>query len=187
MAAIRPPKPVKLFVAMLSSDRDLLKRARQLLGPLFGKVEAASDFWPFEHTNYYEHELGEGVERQFLSFADSIYPDALADIKRQTNELERRIASDLALPLGSRPVNLDPGYLALSKIVLATTKDYNHRIYLQNGIYAEVTLTFKAGRWAPWPWTYPDYASGVYNDFFQAMRESLKAHLAGHCPASGEA
>jgi hypothetical protein len=74
-------------------------------------------------------------------------------------------------------VNIDPGYLTLSKVVLATTKDYSHRLYLRDGIYAEVTLHYEAGAWRPWPWTYRDYASGQYLDFFERVRESLKQQL----------
>lgn len=177
MGIIRPPKRVKLFVGMIGNDRDLMKRAGQLLRKDHGDVDIESDYWPFEHTEYYHDEMGENLERHFLAFSRLIHPEALADIKRDTNDLEQRLGEDLALPAGCRPINLDPGYMSLSKLVLATTKDYAHRIYLRRGVFAEVTLHFHGGSWQPWPWTYPDYASDEYREFFVHMRDLLKAQF----------
>ncbi len=174
MGSIRPPKPVKLLVGLLSGDRDLISRACQLLSKRFGEIDLKSEYWPFEQTEYYSDELGEHIERHFVAFSQLIHPDAIAEIKRQTNDIETRICEDLALPVDRRPVNLDPGYVALSKLVLATTKDYSHRIYLRRGIYVEATLRFHDGAWRPWPWTYPDYASKTYREFFMTVREQLK-------------
>jgi len=177
MGKPRPPQKVKLIVGMLSGDVDLLARAQKLLGRTFGAVELQSDVWPFDATDYYEAEMGPQLKRQFVAFADCIQPDALAEIKRTTNEIEARICEDMLVDLDHRPVNLDPGYVALSKLVLATTKDHAHRVYVQRGIYAEVTLKFEHGAWRPWPWTYPDYAAGTYYDFFNQVRERLHRQL----------
>ena len=174
MGAIRPPRHVKLVVGMLSGDVDLLAESARRLRKHFGDVDLRSDVWPFTTTDYYEAELGDDVKRQFVSFGELIAPDRLSEIKRTTNDLEAAIAEDLALPPGSRPVNLDPGYVTLSKFVLATTKDYSHRVYLSHGIYAEMTLRYESGGWSPWPWTYPDYAAATYRPFFDAVRERLK-------------
>ena len=174
MGSIRPPKPVKLLIGLLSGDRDLMSRACQLLSKQFGQIDHWSEHWPFEQTEYYSDELGEHIERRFVAFSQLIHPDAIAEIKRQTNDIETRICEDLALRTDRRLVNLDPGYVALSKLVLATTKDYAHRIYLRRGIYAEATLRFHDGGWHTWPWTYPDYASKEYQDFFVTVREQLK-------------
>ncbi len=174
MGSIRPPKQVKLFAGLLSGDRDLVSRAFHLLSKQFGEIDVRSEYWPFEQTDYYSDELGEHVERQFVAFSQLIHPDAIAEIKRQTNDIETRICEDLALPADHRPVNIDPGYVALGKLVLATTKDYSHRIYLRRGIYAETTLRFHDGGWHAWPWTYPDYASKQYQEFFMSVREQLK-------------
>lgn len=163
---------------MLSGDRDLLRRALQLLYRHYGRSDLESSYWTFDDTDYYSAEMGDEVERQFVCYKDLIKPDTIAEIKRQTNEIEKRICDDLALPHHQRPVNLDPGYLSLSKVVLATTKDRSQRIYLERGIYAEVTMIFKEGRWQPWPWTFPDYASGRYNEHFLQMRNMLKDQLA---------
>jgi hypothetical protein len=162
---------------MLSSDTDLLARARQLLAAQMGSVDIQSAVWPFESTDYYEPEMGADLKRQFVSFEDLIHPERIGEIKRATNELETRICDDLLLPPDQRAVNLDPGYVALSKLVLATTKDHAHRIYLQRGIYAEVTLRFEDGAWRPWPWTYPDYAAPDYHGFFVEVRDRLREQL----------
>lgn len=134
-----------------------------------------SDIWPFDLTDYYEAEMGPGIKRRFLSFERLIQPDALAQIKHETNRIEDEIAQQcLALEL-PRPVNLDPGYIDLGKLVLATTKDRSHRIYIGQRIYAEVTLHFTQGRWEPWPWTYPDYRQAEYHEFFMRVRQTLLA------------
>ncbi len=174
MGSIRPPTPVKLLGGLRSGDRDLISRACQLLSRRFGEIDLKSGYWPFEQTEYYSDELGEHIERQFVSFSQLIHSESIAEIKRQTNDIETRICEDLALPTDRRLVNLDPGYVALSKLVLATTKDYSHRIYLRRGIYAEATLRFHDGGWHVWPWTYPDYASKTYQEFFMTVREQLK-------------
>jgi hypothetical protein len=174
MARPRPAQPVKLMVGLLSGDLDLFRRARQLLAHDYGPVDLASDVWPFDETSYYEAEMGPKLRRCFLSFERLIRPDQLAEIKRQTNELEQRIADDCLQPDCPRPVNLDPGYLDLARLVLATTKDRSHRIYLNLGIYAEVTLHYSEGAWQPWPWTYPDYRKPEYHAFFERVRECYR-------------
>lgn len=177
MGAIRSPRLVNLFCGLISSDPDLMKRAVRLLEQHQGPTDAASELWPFDMTDYYMAEMGEDLQRQFVSFARLIEPGGLPSIKVLTNTLERRVNHDLGLPEEQRRVNLDPGYLTLSKIVLATTKDFSHRLYLGNGIYAESTLHFENGHWTAWPWTYPDYAGPRYHGFFEQLRENYKSKL----------
>ncbi len=179
MGRIRPPKPAKLICGLIGSDPDLLARARELLAKQVGAIEAISDLWPFDTTDYYQDEMGTDLKRQFVSFAAPLQVDRLAEIKRLTNEIERRIADEVLDREIPRPVNLDPGYITLSKLVLATTKDYSHRIYLQAGIYAEVTLHYESGGWQAWPWTYPDYAAATYHGFFTQVRDALKRQISG--------
>jgi len=105
-------------------------------------------------------------------------------MKILTNKLEKRICYECGLGEDQRRVNLDPGYITLSKLVLATSKDYSHRVYLGAGIYAETTLRFEGGRWAPWPWTYPDYADCRYHKFFEQVREGYKVKLS--CAGDGD-
>ena len=89
-------------------------------------------------------------------------------------DLEQRFCDDLAVPSTARPVNIDPGLITPAKLILATTKDHAHRIYLGRGIHAEVTLRYVGRKWTPWPWTYPDYAAPTYHSFFDQVREMLK-------------
>lgn len=170
MAQPRPARPVKLFVGLLSGDRDLLRRARQLLTRRFGPVDLESDIWPFDSTDYYRDQMGPNLQRSFISFAGLVPPDQLADVKLETNALEAEIADQCLRPEAPRPVNIDPGYLDLTKLVLATTKDRGHRIYLRNGIYAEVTLQYAQGAWQALPWTYPDYRRPEYHAYFARLR-----------------
>jgi hypothetical protein len=103
-----------------------------------------------------------------VTFEKLINPKELVPAKLFTNDLEERICERLASR--RRIVNLDPGYISLAKLVLASTKDYSHRIYLGDGIFAEVTLHFADGRFNSWRWTYPDYKNEAYRRFFEAIR-----------------
>jgi len=176
MGAITEPKPVKLFVGMLAAKSEWFAAAEEALVAQFGAIDLASDEMPFGWTDYYREEMGEGLLRKFVSFDRLLPADEIAEIKRQTNAIEERLAADIA-DGPKRPVNLDPGYLSLSKVVLATTKDYSHRLYLGRGIYAEVTLHFHKGRYEPWEWTYRDYRTPEYGAFFLEMRRRLSDQL----------
>lgn len=184
MGVVRPPRPVNLICGLISNDPDLMARAIRLIEQHQGPVDAVSEVWPFDFTDYYTVEMGEDLKRQFVSFERPIDPMLLSSIKLLTNEFERRVCYDLGLPEQQRRVNLDPGYLSLSKIVLATTKDYSHRMYVGNGIYAESTLHYEGGGWIAWPWTYPDYASPRYHGFFDQVRELYRAKISKSRPVS---
>jgi hypothetical protein len=177
MGVIRPARKVKLICGMISADVDLMRRSRTLLARQFGDVDDESDVWLFDATDYYEAEMGTDLKRMFVSFARLIDPGQIARIKRETNELEAQICRDCAAPPEFRLVNLDPGYVGIGKLVLATTKDYSHRIYVADGIYAEVTLHWHENRWEAWPWTYPDYASDRYHAFFTRVRNRLREQI----------
>jgi len=176
MGQVQSPKPVKLFVGMLAARAEWLDRAAERLAARYGEVDLVSGTLPFSFTRYYEHEMGANLLRRFVSFRELIAPDRLPTIKRQANDLEQELAASLGAAV-PRPVNLDPGYLAAGKIVLATTKDYSHRLYLGEGIYGEATLHFLKGRWEPWPWTYPDYRSESYATFFLDLRRRYLEQL----------
>lgn len=172
MGKIKEPPPVKLIVSMFTGDETLLAVARGALANRFGPLDYQSEILPFYHTDYYAREFGPGLVRQIVAFAELIPAPRLAEVKRATNELELTWAVD-----GKRRVNLDPGYVSLGKLVLATTKDYSHRIYLGQGIYAEVTLKYEHGRFQAWPWTYPDYASEHYLEIFGGIRRMYADQL----------
>jgi hypothetical protein len=165
------PQPVKLICGLLSGDVDLLGRARQMLARRFGPIDLESPLWPFTQSDYYADELGDSIQRGFVSFDAPVDPQRLAEVKVETNALERRMAEECLSP--GRVVNLDPGYIDLSKLVLATTKDRSHRVYLSQGIFAEATLHYAHDAWQAWPWTYPDYRSSDYHAFFSLVRARL--------------
>jgi uncharacterized protein DUF4416 len=170
--AIEPP-PVKLVMGLLFAIEAPIAAVRRQLEADFGQIDLETTWLPFVWTRFYEREMGPALQRQFWSFETLIAAAALADIKRQTNAMERTFAGHG----GQRRVNLDPGYIDQAKLVLATTKDRQHRLYLGQGIYAEVTLRYTGGRFAPWEWTYPDYRSPAYLAFFDAVRRRYRQQL----------
>jgi hypothetical protein len=131
-----------------------------------------SDTFPFDDTDYYGPEMGDGLRRRFLCFAGGFDPADLADAKLRTNEVEAELAVERD-GRTARRVNLDPGYVTGAKLVLASAKDAGHRVYLRDGIHAEVTLAFRRASCARFPWTYPDFRSGRYDAFLLKVRESL--------------
>ena len=172
MGQVSMPLPVKLIVGMIAGDVKMFEQSAEKLAELFGRIDIKSQIFNFDFTHYYDEEMGAGLLRQFVSFERLIMPDEIATIKRQTNEVEQLFAV-----AGKRRVNLDPGYISESKLVLASTKDFAHRIYLNSGIYAEITLSFVKGKWVSHPYTFPDYASGIYDEFFTQVRERLRVQI----------
>ncbi|MBN1661019.1 MAG: DUF4416 family protein [Anaerolineae bacterium] len=172
MGTAKQVQPAKLVISLLAADVALLDRVREALERLYGPVDLMSDLLPFDHTTYYEAEFGTGLQRQIVTFERLIDPARLPEIKLQTNEIEWSLAKG-----DRRVVNIDPGYVSLGKLVLATTKDHAHRIYLGQGIYGEGTLTYQRGRFRPWPWTYPDYGSDEYCALVGQIRERYKEQL----------
>ena len=176
MGTISPPKPVKLIVAMIGRDEALLARARAELELLYGPVDLESPLFPFTSTSYYEEEMGKNLLRRFLAFGNLMSPDRLAGIKIAANALEESLAAECAAAdpaCPPRPINIDPGYMTLSKLVLASTKDFSHRIYLMDGIYAEVTLSYRRSGWVSYPFTFPDFVRDTYHAFLSQVRQTL--------------
>jgi hypothetical protein len=178
MGKTKQPRPVKLICSMFSGNETLLAGAREALGRRFGPLDYQSQVLPFDHTSYYAPEFGQDLKRQIVAFSGLIPPDSLAEIKLITNAMEMTWTQQ-----GRRQVNLDPGYLSLGKLVLATTKDFSHRIYLGQGIYAEVTLHYRHGAFEPWDWTYPDYASPIYRSICGEIRAIYANQLREAVPA----
>ena len=174
MGRIRAVEPVKLFVGMLSAYPGALAEAEAALTEALGPVDLRSDLFAHAFTEYYRDEMGQPLVRLFVSFERLIAPDQLASVKRLTNEVENRMAEAGQWPV-VRPMNLDPGYIAPSKLILASTKDYSHRVPINHGIYAEVTLLYAHGGWRELPWTYPDYRTPAYRQFFARMRQLCRA------------
>ena len=176
MAEPCPPVPGLLVVALFSRHADALRWGQVYLEQAFGPVGLAGEPFPFDQTAYYEPAMGPDLRKQLLAFRDLVPPDCLPEAKRRTNALERQLADAGAYP-EARPLNLDPGVLVLGKFLLATTKDQAHRVYLRDGIFAEVTLRYHAGAFEPWPWTYADYRLPVVREFLLEARESYRRRL----------
>jgi len=175
MSTPHAPLPVKLFVAILAQTSKLLLQAQRALVPEMGQVELQSSVWPFVETDYYRPEMGSGLVRTIVAFRRLIMPDRLAWAKHCAIKCEQQLA---VIRTGCRRVNLDPGYLDAAKVVLASTKDFTHRLYLGQGIYGEVTLRYTRGEgYQPWPWTYPDYGSAAYRAFFERVRRQYRTQL----------
>jgi len=179
MWEIEKPKPVKLIIAVMATDRKCLNVALDAIVAEFGTTDLVSDVWPFDQTDYYKDQTGPHILKQFASIDKLIDPGELARIKHRTNQIEQSLAQ-LLHPAGvvwPRPINLDPGIIEPSKLVLASTKNYSHRIYIGEQMYAEVTLTFHKGKWQPFPYTYPDYKQPAYHEFFSKVRTRLMEQL----------
>jgi hypothetical protein len=172
MGQIRDVEPVKLFVGMLSAYPVAFADAEAALVDRLGPLDLRSDLFAHEFTEYYRDEMGQPLVRLFVSFEHLVAPGQLPAIKRLTNEIENRMAGEKRWPV-VRPINLDPGYIAPSKLILASTKDFSHRIHLQEGIYAEVTLLYVRGIWKELEWTYPDFRTAAYHKFFTQVRGRL--------------
>jgi hypothetical protein len=168
MGTIQTPEPVKPLVGFLYSLPELVPEIESRLMALLGPIDLRSKAFPFDSTHYYDEEMGTPIERRFVAFTQLFPPEYLAAIKIATNQIEAEFAA--ANPGRKRPVNLDPGYLELSKIVLASTKNFYHRILISGGIYAEATQHYESGEWRSFPWTFPDFRSGRYDVFFHALR-----------------
>jgi len=165
MGTAKPPLPVKLIAGLLAASDGLLDAARRALTERFGVIEAASGLSAWTLSAYYRDEMGDAIRRQFLTFERLVAADELAGLKQLTNRMEQAWRT-----AAGRRVNIDPGYLSTDKLVLATTKDAAHRIYLGDGIYAEVTLHFNNGSFRPYPHSYRDYAAPDAIAFFNRAR-----------------
>jgi hypothetical protein len=168
MGTAGKPSKVKLFCGFLFADEAVKNEAVEKLEKTLGKIDLESDVIPFDFSSYYKQEMGANIKRVWVSFTKLISEEKLADIKVFTNSVESFFAVD-----GKRIINIDPGLLRLSNIILATTKDYSHRIYLSKGIYAEITTIYKEGGFVKLPWTYPDYLSKTAENFMIKAREAL--------------
>jgi hypothetical protein len=173
MAVIKAPPKVLPIIGIIFVENVSVDDALKTLKREIGDVILKSDTIPFSHTDYYTNEMGNGLSREWRVFDKLIEPNILVHLKHTTNDIERAYLNEK----GGRTINIDPGLLSLSNLILASTKNYSHRIYLSNGIYAEVTLIFKNSRFNPLEWTYPDYRENTALDFFSEARKLLKDRL----------
>ncbi|MCD6320053.1 MAG: DUF4416 family protein [Candidatus Desulfofervidaceae bacterium] len=166
MSVLKPPLPAKLIMSLIFHEPEQYKQVIEELSHLFGSLDFISEVLPFDHTDYYYAEMGKPLWRRLISFESLISPEDLPSIKNKTNALEKNFTRE-----GKREVNIDPGYLTAERLVLATGKNYTHRIYLKDGVYADLTLIYQKGDFQPLPWTYPDYAGESIKGLLRLIRK----------------
>lgn len=165
MGKVKKYNSVKFIIGFIYQDEAIFIQARNKLLRRFGKIDFESCPLNFNCTKHYAQEMGIDLKRKFVSFSKLIPMSELYRIKLYTNRLESKF-----LNLTHRLINIDPGYLDKAKLILASTKDYAHRIYLRKGIFAEVTLSYKGNSFSPCDWSYPDYRTKEYIDIFNQIR-----------------
>lgn len=166
MSQPREPDSVKLIASLFSPEKALLEKAMEELSGLFSPADWMSPELFFDRTRYYEKEMGWPLFRRFVSFERLIHPEEMVPVKLRTNEVEKGYTNN-----GKRKVNIDPGCISAERLILATGKNYVHRVYLSRGIYADLTLVFHRGHFRPLPWTYNDYADPEVRRWFERVRE----------------
>ena len=160
---------VKLICGIIAVGGNIFARSTAYLTDSFGPIDHTSTLMDFKFTDYYEKQMGEGLRRKFVSFAEIVPPEKLSEAKIQTNVLEKEIKKEFGSV--KRIVNLDPGYMTASALIMATAKDFSHRIPLKKGIYAHLELLFGKNEVKTLNWTYPDYRTEEYQRFFLAVRK----------------
>lgn len=176
MGDIKNPAPVKYFCGVISASQDAIPFVRSALIKILGETDIEAGPFRWDHTSYYAAEMGEGLTKYFFSFKQLLSPSELSIVKIKSNHIEDEAAE--LFPIAVRPVNLDPGYITPSSMILASTKNYSHRIYIGGGIYAQVDYLFREkGRIEFNPWVYPDYKTTEYLEFFLEMRKKLLIEL----------
>ncbi len=176
MGVPTPHPPALLLLAAFSRHGDALDWARQRAAEAWGPIARESERFDFAETHYYDASMGTGLKKVFFVFQRSFDPELLVDVKLTTNAWEEEYAARASKP-EPRPLNLDPGYLTPAKLVLASTKDFAHRLYVSRGVFAEITLHYRHGRWQHHEFTFPDYRREDYQRFFSECR-SMAGRLA---------
>ena len=165
MSDPQPAKPAKLIVGLFMANKELLPAVCAEMEELFGPIDIVSRWFRFDYTDYYSAEMGAPLFRRVIVFKPLIRQRELAAIKVRTNEAEHRFSDR-----DQRTVNIDPGYMLQERFVLATGKNYSHRIYIGQGIYADLTLIYRKGTFRKLDWTYPDYAATPMIAFLNRVR-----------------
>jgi len=172
MSLPQPPKPAKLIAGFFLKDKTLAEGVVRDLQEGLGPVAMISNWIDFDFTRYYCEEMGSPLSRRMVVFKTLVAQTGLADVKQATNRIEKSYARQ-----GRRRVNIDPGYLLPERFVLATGKNFTHRIYVGQKIYADLTLIFQKGAFRTLPWTYPDYADRSLIDFLTLVRNTYMREL----------
>ena len=177
MSVRSEPPPARLVISAIYREERNFEEAVPRVSAAVGPVRPAGGRLPFDFTGYYGKEMGAPLFRRFLAAENAVPRGALPAAKVAMESIEREMAEG-----GRRTVNLDPGLLTAENFILATGKNYAHRIYLGNGVFADLTLVYRKGEFHPLPWTYPDYASGEIRSL---LREIRREHLGGAAGGAG--
>ena len=163
----------KLLIPVLFSAEWSVDTVRALVSEKFGRIDLESDVYPFDFTHYYDYEMGDSILRVLFSMEQLVDPSELSALKNRSNDVELESARED----GNRTINIDPGLLSLSRVILATTKASAHRISIGSGIYAEITLMYRKGHFRPLEWTYPDFRSERYARWLEKVRDHYHDQL----------
>jgi hypothetical protein len=177
MSRPKRPKPVKLVIGVFTNIKELFVPVTNLLTKEFGDIDLVSSWLPFDDTDYYENEMGTDLSRRLMAFKQLIDPEFLPEIKHKMIKIENEYSRE-----GKRRINIDPGYLTHDRFVLATGKNYTHRIYIGSRIYADLTLTYQKGGFQTLPWTYPDYAKDNIKLFLMQVRNKYSIDVKDWAP-----
>jgi hypothetical protein len=169
------PRAARLVVSAIYRDERILDAALPMLTDVLGEARFVGREFPFDHTDHYSAEMGTPLFRRFLEAAATFPRDSLPDIKIGLERIERELSEE-----GRRKVNLDPGLVTPENFILGTGKNFTHRVYLRDGVFADLTLVFRKGAYRALPWTYPDYASGEIRSLLEGVRAEILA-----CAAAG--
>ena len=167
--------PVKLICGIIASKERTILGTEERLIQMYGSVDLRSPLFSFDFTDYYEREMGKNLRRKFLSFEQLIEPERLGAIKLETNRLEEDFREEFHTK--HRPVNIDPGYLTTASLIMATAKNFAHRVPLQDGIYAHLEFLFGRDEVRSLDWTYPDFRNEGYQEFFLEARRTYLAQI----------
>ena len=174
MGNVRDDRPALRVMAVSSRYDEAFDWAIEKSTQHWGPIELSSDRFDFSETGYYTKSMGTSLKKQLLAFSTRIQQQEIVESKLESNEWEDEFLKSADWEV-ERPINLDPGYVTEAKLVLATTKDRDHRIYLRQGILAEVTLFYQGLRWQSSRWTYPDYRRPEFHAFFDECREYFRS------------
>ncbi|MBU0990471.1 MAG: DUF4416 family protein [Pseudomonadota bacterium] len=172
MSRPRKPDNVKLISSLFSPDKGIIEKVISQLSEIYGPADWISPEIFFDRTRYYAKEMGWPLHRRFVSFENLISPETLVEVKLRTNEIENEYLSQ-----GNRLINIDPGCISAERLILATGKNYIHRVYLNKGIYADLTFIFKRGSFRPLEWTYRDYSDPETIEYFNELRKNYMKKL----------
>ena len=172
MAQPEQPLPVKYFIAVLFRDDECCAKVKNELVARWGRIDLEGTNHPFDVTDYYESEMGTPLYRRLLAFETLYVPTLIVAMKLQCNDIETALAHN-----GKRTINLDAGYLDHNKYLLASAKQAGQKVYLDRGIYADLSGRYKAGNYRPFEWTFPDFRDGRYDEELLAIRRLYREQI----------